>query len=414
MQSRFQLSPEDFEDQSKTAAPSRFQLSTEDFNPSPQVPQESLGHALITAPAKMYADLKGSLINAAHAAPGYLEKAKTEIPGLLTPFRQHPLSFAKQALAGTQEGINQLAQFPLDAAKYLGPNRLNILPQSVPNAIAKITPEDTTQAINQLFGQPQYPGEAAMRGIASNLPIMGAGKALTDIEPSGILSTKKSIANSILNKHDALENKASQGFQTVSDEVNKRGIPPVVIDKSKIDDLSGFFPKTKQANALLDQARSGDYNALRKIQSDLFTEGKKNLSSDLETDRMRGRERFEKRDEINQAISDHLNNTGNNDLADLLNQSRNDYKTLQDVYYNANMPNAIKKMVDKNVRKIPNNLIKVLQEDSNPMQQLRNFHPNLESDLRGYAIKNNAMKTVKKYAPYAVGGAIGADIASHH
>lgn len=403
--------PTDFLMEDMQASPSSGQMTGRDFLMEDEAPKESLGTSAMYAIPRIATDVAKGAYNFAQQIPSYYEKAKTEVPGLFGitgQVRQHPVHAAMQALAGTQEGINQLAQMPLNIAKY-GADRLNLLPQSVPNAIAKITPEDTTQSINQLFDEPKYQGESLLRGIGRNIPeIVGSTKLVSALKPEGLLATQKSIKNTILNTHDVLENKASEGFKKVSEEVNKRGITQVPIENEMIESLREYFPKTKVANKLIEDAKSGNYNALRKMQSDLYQSGKKNLGSDFEADRMKGAEMFEKREDINQAISNHLQKTGHEDLNEILNKARNDYRTLQQIYYNPNMNNAIVNMVNKDYRKIPKNLVDVLSEESNPMQALKNFHGGLENALKKYTTRGKVTSALKKVAiPTAIGAAGG-------
>lgn len=390
--------------------------SSDEWEMVPEVSQsssqpESFGYSALMAAPRIGKDILTSGYEAIKKIPQMYESAKTEVPGLFGingQVRQHPMHALMQGLAGTQEAINSLAQAPLSLAQY-GANRLNLLPQSVPNAIKSITPEDTTQSINQLFDEPKYAGESLLRGTARNIPeLIGGGKLVSALKPSGFIATKKSIKNSILNTHDVLENKASDAFKKVSDEVNKRGITQVPIEHEMIESLREYFPKTKVANKLIEDAKSGNYNALRKMQSDLYQSGKKNLGSDFEADRMKGAEMFEKREDINQAISNHLQKTGNFDLNEILNTARNDYKTLQKIYYHPNMNNAIVNMVNKDYRKIPKNLIEVLSEESNPMQALKDFHGGLENALKKYHTRGNIFSATKKIAvPAAIGAAGG-------
>lgn len=356
----------------------------------------SFGQALAEAPGKIVQDIYGMVTDFTGKIPQYYESAKTEIPGLFSTAKQHPGHLALQALAGTQEGINVLAQLPLYLSQY-GKNRLNLLPQSVPNAIKKFIPEDTTESIKQLFSEPEYPGESLARGLGKigteyfaggNIPQgIGSGIGLASDVARPLTSrlpsiTSKGIAKDIIIKpHDILENKATYGFKKVSNEINKRGINNIPVNEEEIKSLSEYFPKTKQSEQLINDASIGKYNALRKIQSELYTRGKKNLGSDLETDRLRGEEMFEKRNNINESISNHLKNTGNHDLDKKLNESRMQYKKLQDTYYNPYINNAIVKMVDKDIRKIPNNLMTILKEDSKPMRNFINSHPGLNASI---------------------------------
>ncbi len=370
-------------------------------------PQESFSKSIALAPFRMGTDIYNAGYNLLQKIPDYYQTAKKEIPEFINPLKLPSLHAFGQGLAGINEGINTLAQLPLDVAKY-GANRLNILPQSVPNIISKITPEDNTQTINKLFGQPKGPGEELERGIFRNIPTFyGMGELTSLIKPSGFLKTKNSIAKSILDQHDLLENRASKGFETVSNEVNNRGITQVPISPNSIEKLQEYFPKTRTVNSLLDRAKIGDYNSLRKIQSDLYTKAKDNLKSPLESERLRGSEMLEKRDDINQSISNHLKDTGNYDLDNILNNARKDYSTLQRIYYNPKINKSIINMVDTASRKIPKNLTNILQEQSKPMQKLRDFHPGLEENLKKYQITKNALSPLKKYGLPAALGAFG-------
>lgn len=372
---------------------------------------KNFGSALKQAPGIILNDFGNFVNRGISSLPGYYESAKTEIPGFFQTLRSHPGSLAAQGLAGTQELVNTLAQLPLNISKY-GSERLNLIPENFTDFLNKITPEDTSNSINEIFGEPKYPGESLARGIGRNaLGLYGLGKIGQVINPKGLLVSKKGIANSIIKKHDILENRASEGFKKVSDEINKRGISQVPIESKTIDDAKDFFPNTKQANSLLDKAKSGDYNALRKVQSDLYTKGKNSLKSPLESERLRAEEMFEKRDDINQAISNHLKNMGQDDLNNILDKARSDYRTLQNIYYHPRINKSIVNMVDSETRKIPKNLIKVLKEDSNQMKALRNFHPGLEGNLNSYTLKNNLLSSVKKYGVPLGLGALGAGAA---
>jgi|SRR6185503_5510942 len=399
--SEWELSTNNSQQQAQAQPESEWELNTN--TPSGG---ESYWDSLKAAPGRIGSDIGSAISRGINAIPEYWEKAKTEVPGLLNPFSQmnlHRYHADAQALAGGNELINWIAQSPLNLSKY-GSEKLHLTPQGLTNFLQKITPEDTTQAINQLFGEPKYEGEAALRGgVRNSLPIAGAVKLATAIKPSALFTTKKEIKNNILKTHDALENRASSAFKKVSDEVNNRGaiqVPLVNPQGAPIVDfnnLKSYFPSTKQYNALLTKAQTGDYNALRKLQTNLYEQGKKNLGSGFEADRMKGAEMLESRNDINQAISDHLVNSGNTDLADILQGARNDWSTLQKTYYNENMNNALVNMVNKQFRKVPNNLVDILGEESIPMKNLLDFHPGLESKVQGYKRGQNILGKGLKY-----------------
>ncbi len=534
------------------------QSSTEtgrDFLSEPD--SESYWESVKSAPGKIIKDLGGAIRRGYQSLPGYYEKSKTEIPGFFNIGNEHAAHFGGQALAGANELINSLAQFPLNVSKY-GSERLNLTPQGLTNFLQRMTPEDTTQAINQLFGEPKYPGEAMLRGAVRNAPFLYGAKSLSSsIKPSAFFTTNKSIKNELLKTHDALENRASDTFKKVSDEVNNRGINKIplnsgeykklslldrllepnhkgeflednswemnkysksanqverelspfergslkpnllkeqklpsnqnkFIDENQIENsgqkislnsdekigpfytekdlaktinsnvsdiqkhfapweirksiinpgsdelgiriksirnienklndmvnqnrinfvqLKSYFPNTKKYNSLLTQAQTGDYNALRRLQTNLYEHGKKNLGSGFEADRMKGAEMLESRNDINKAISDHLVSSGNTDLAEKLNGARKDWRTLQNTYYNENMSNSLVKMFDKNFRKVPKNLVNLLSEESIPMKNLLDFHPGLQERISRYKLGKNILGKTLKYGVPAAGAA---------
>jgi hypothetical protein len=127
-----------------------------------------------------------------------------------------------QALAGSQEMINNLAQLPKGIAEY-GANRLNLVPKSVVNAVSAITPEDTTQPINALFGQPTYPGEGLIRGVARNSGnILGAGALVKTLNPLKL--TDRGIAKSILNEEKRQMDTHTKAYNSIWDEAKKKWV----------------------------------------------------------------------------------------------------------------------------------------------------------------------------------------------
>lgn len=367
---------------------------------------ESFKDSLFKAPGKIASDVGSAVMSGINAIPGYYEQAKTEIPGAAQVLMHHPMDALKQLGAGVTELGHGIINMRPNFYNYMA-NRLNLIPEQAANAIAPAQPDIEPQ-INALFGEPTEPGEKLIRGLGRN-----AANALGGIELGSALkfpiNTKGAIKNSILNAHDVLESRANKGFENVSKEVEKRGINNVPLWNQDVDmhEIRSYFPETKQYKELFNKAYEGDYNALRKLQTDLYKKGKQNLGSSLEADRMRGAEMLEKRENINNAISNHLESTGNTDLSNILRAARNDYRTLQNIYYNQNMNPAIVNMVNKDFRKIPKNLLSVIQEESKPMQQLRDFHPGLEININKYNFRKNALSGIKKYALPAGFGALG-------
>lgn len=209
-------------------------------------------------------------------------------------------------------------------------------------------------------------------------------------------------ANLIQKGHDALKEQAENAFKDVSKGVHERGIATVPTQEIKFNGLRKYFPDTDEAKKLLNDAKTGNYNALRKVQSDLWTKATKNLRSDLEVDRMRGEEMLERRDKINNAISNHLQNTGNHDLDAVLNKARSDFHDLKDIYYSHP---TISKLVDEHTREIPENIFTTLKKNSVPLNRLKEFHPDISADINALNNKKNLKSSLKALG--WSGGALG-------
>lgn len=274
------------------------------------------------------------------------------------------------------------------------------------------------------------PGQRIESGAENALLTTGLGKVLPMIGKTvgNLISpaTDKSMAANVQGIHDLIDNQASQGFQDVGKGVTDRGITQVPMQLSVMNDLSNvikskYFPKTEQSRNMINDALSGDYNSLRKMQTELWKKGTKAASSDSLLDQNKADEIFDLRDRINNNISHHLVRTGHEDLNSLLNQSRGAYKYLQDTFYNKNISPQIKKLVNPDIRATPKNLGKLLQTDSIPMQNLRNAisrvpennwlgqnpftHP---SDIESYNLRKGVKPLMKSlgYTGFGLGEAL--------
>lgn len=282
-----------------------------DFLSESEPDQETYWESVKNAPSRIGSDIGNSILKGFNAIPGYFETAKTEIPALLNPnseLRNHPFHVLGQGLAGVNEAINSIAQFPLNIAKY-GSDRLHLTPKMLTNALELITPEDTSQSINRLFGKPEYPGEALLRGAARNtLPI------------GGIVKTLESMPH--LTKRGA--SKALKKAQKLAEE---REIGTLNVDPALIDDAGQFLPKTSPYRNALEASKYGDYNNLFKLQSDL---GKisgdyaKSLFSAAE--RSHGRAGLEVRNSLLNEIHKNLKSQGHEDISNLLKKGQIDYR----------------------------------------------------------------------------------------
>lgn len=268
---------------------------------------ESFGQALSNAPSRIIEDVGNRAIAGINAIPDYYKKAKTEIPGVFNAITKHPLHTAGQEFAGLNEGINSAAQFPLDISRYAS-NRLNILPRGVTNAIQKITPQDTTEAINQLLGKPKYEGETILRGGVRNaLPIAGAARLARGMPHL----TRRG---------------ASRSLNTARELAGGRNIGQLNIDPALIEDARQFLPNTLPHRNALTAAHTGDYNELFRLQSDVGKNSgdyAKSLFSAAE--RSHGRAGLAARNRLLDAIHENLQSQGHHDISNFLRKGQHDY-----------------------------------------------------------------------------------------
>lgn len=283
------------------------------------------------------------------------------------PYR-NVMAAAPQIASGTNYGV------PQRIASGIG----NALP-----SLAAGGPNLATQAVSGFgIGAAQAPpGQRMMQGLENSLGTSVFGKVIPAFGKIGgqLLNpaTAEDIANNVTSVHDAISDNAAKGFQTVSQGVNDRGISQIPLSLNSMNDISGLvndkvLPNVKQSRDLISNALSGDYNSLRDLQSELWKKGTKAASSDSIIDNNKADEIFDLRNRINDHISNHLVNTGNEDLSNLLDTSKSNYKYLQDTFYNKNLPVSIRKLANPDVREIPSNIGNVMQKKSNPMDDLRN------------------------------------------
>lgn len=299
---------------------------------------------------------------------------------------------------------------------------------------------ETGEAVgNMIGGSPLVLGAASAGGALGGLPgaiaggaLMGFGVTRGDIPgraigalegAAGGLATKlklseivksfskkvnaKKVAEKIQTAHDIKKYNSEKLFNKVSREAEQRGINKVNVDNKLFDEAEEYLAKTKANNELIEKARTGDYKSVRKLQSDLRLKGEKAKQSDSIADNDLGEQMLELKNEINRSVESHFRNTGNNDLADTLNEAIASYRDLKKTYYSHN---RIAKMVDPQVRLIPKNALSMLSEESVQMNRLRKAHPEIIEELQLAKTKEEVSNMIKKLstpAKIAVPGLTG-------
>lgn len=305
------MSPRDFlEDNQQNVGSENINASSpRDFLEEHEEPREGLGTSIAMAAPRVLTDLGKGIYHGIQSLPGYYEKAKTEIPGILPAIGQHPGHETGQGIAGLAELGKNIFNMPHDFINYLS-ERLNLVPANI-NKMVQMgrMPEDTQQMIDQTFGQPQQPGEALIRGISRNaLNLMGA-KGLVGAAPH----LTKWGATRTLNKARRL--------------AEERNIGTLNVNPQLVEDARQFLANTLPNRNALQAAQTGDYNALFRLQSDVGKNAgdyAKSLFSAAE--RSHGRAGLETRNMLLDDIHQNLQSQGHHDISNLLRQGQNEYR----------------------------------------------------------------------------------------
>lgn len=364
--------------------------------------EESTGMSLLKAIPRVGEDLYRGAAKAIKAVPAYMDKAETEVPGVFSAIKNNPASAGKQALAGVAEMGQNVFNTPHDIVNYMA-NRLNLFPKYLNEKVQMGRMPDSLQEINSLLGTPQQPGEALIRGVGRNIEsIIPGTKAVTSLAKTGVnairpINTEK-VAKSIQNSHDTLHKSAVNDFKNVEKGAYNRNVSSVPLRKDLIADIADhpLMPTSEKIKSILDKAYSGDYSGLRDLQSELFQRGTKAVRSPLVSEANAGETLFDLRDEINNSIKNHLTNTGNHDLANMLSEGVSKYKLLKDTYYHKKTPGAIKNLVDPESRKIPNKLMDVMSQESRPMNRVKKENPFAANKTEQYKSKQKSIKNLKR------------------
>ncbi len=214
---------------------------------------------------------------------------------------------------------------------------------------------------------------SALPGIAK-----GAGAALR-IGKSALSSVKpRHAADIIQSEHDLAHAAAVEPLKFASKQAKERGISSVPINKSVIKASKDVLPKTRSYRDLINKAKSGDYDALRELSSDLGSHARSLEKADTHADRNLGKLAEEARQDVNQSIYKHFNDTGHKDLAESIQEGMHKYKNYMELFHKNK---TISQLVGKE-KVVPENLIHQVGKDTAYHQKLREAIPELNKVLK--------------------------------
>lgn len=204
--------------------------------------------------------------------------------------------------------------------------------------------------------------------------------------------------------HDKLLSQSQDIYNLVGDEVKNAGFKRIPITESFIDKSRKYLPKTDAVNSLIERAKTGDYEAVRDLQSDLGSEGSGYISSKTKAENHKGREALELREKINNEMYKYFEDHGREDLSKLLKDANGKYKKLNKVYHEKSP--VISKLVHKEKREIPKNIFNVIERESVPMNRLLKQHPEVKKILDTHK-KINKIKSGLDIAKWAIPAVAG-------
>lgn len=236
-------------------------------NESP-LQQESLKIALALAPGRITEDVGQLVRRGLQAIPEYWEKAQTEIPGIFQTAHEHPLSLAKQGIAGLAELGKGTFNAPHNIVKYLS-ERLNLVPQDINEKVQMARmPEDTQSMINAMFGNPEHPGEAMFRGTFRNAPALGilgkTGSVARGLTDKGIIKDVLNTKYGNIEKYSGPQGKYNEFFQKAATQGAR---PDINVDLNNINFKSLGEKQIKNNYEGIEKLRSGQLLQLDDYQS---------------------------------------------------------------------------------------------------------------------------------------------------
>lgn len=275
----------------------------------------------------------------------------------------------------------------------------------------KDQPWNTIPGAEQTFGELLSPGKAGVEAVKYGGKLLS--KAASPITNAFSKASPQKLGKMIQDSHDTLKSAAENMFEHVGEEAKKRGADIIPGVEKFGAEAAQYFPNTRNVKKLLEKVGTGSYDALRKLQADLFQRGTSAGKSVLQHERDAGAEMMDLRDRVNETISSHLKNTGNEDLSKILNEARSKYAELKKTYFGSKVPNAIKNMVHSESREIPKNIFNTLTRDSVPINRIKAANPDIELTLKDLIKKQNALTRLKYIGGAAATGVGAADLYHH-
>jgi hypothetical protein len=148
-----------------------------------------------------------------------------------------------------------------------------------------------------------------------------------------------------------------------------RGTP---LNKSFWGELSHNMDTAKSTKDLIKQAKTGNFDALRKLQSDMGKRSNWLKSKDTSADYDMGKNLGELRDSLNDYIENHFEKSGYENISNMIKEGMNKYRQVMQTYKDPLIAKAIGPEEE-----ISEGLLKRTMKTSKTMKQLRKANPEL-------------------------------------
>jgi len=317
------------------------ELSPEIQQQNPESLMESLGQG--GGKALAYGSMAAPIVAGAEAlAPAAIPEFASLLAGSGT---------AGAALSPKGERTSGALEFaaPVAAFKALSPTLKLFTPKSLASAFRNVVPEKTYGKIQEQYGKVK--------------------KSLEDV------------------------------FDFVSDQSKERGISKVgELDEDIFKNALDYGYKTRSFKTLVEKAKTGDYDSVRRLYSRLGEMGEKaGKGNDWEKKEMMD----EIRQDINSGLSEHFKNTGHKDLSQWLDAAKNGWSQLIKTYHTNP---TIRKLVSSN-QEVPETL-KPLMKNRKDIKNVLKVHPEAQKDIDAVKTKEAFKNAYEKLKSRGLTGGI--------
>ncbi len=215
--------------------------------------------------------------------------------------------------------------------------------------------------------------------------------------------TPRKAADVIQSSYEAAHKIATQPLNEAKKLAYENNIGPIRIKPALLDDVPKILGKEEGVMRLLNKARSGDFEALDKVQSDLKKEYRILSSPDKShADRLLGKDANSLADKILDGMKLHAEYKGHKNIANLITQGKKNYAELAELYLSNP---TVSKLVGKE-KVVPKNLLSKLESDSAYFNRLKTEIPSIGKMLKVRESQKKLKKAVKVGTSLAHGGAL--------